>query len=219
MKSKFFKMLSFTIALACCFSISVFAEMKTKDGTSNGVLWNQATGETTIYDLSNSQIFNTILDPIPKIDVSITPMFVTASYTQSTTAINYKGKYVGFTRVDNSKNLYGAASLEFTATDSGSITIEATASFETATELNLVLAKVQGTVTVGGSYSRAWEKSHQYGTTASVPKGKIGKVTAYIPTTKSTGSFHYYSTGTNSAGGAIVPSQNSWNFVVEIPSA
>lgn len=146
-------------------------------------------------------------------------------YDQTKSPIDYKKKYVGQHRVDNSDNKYTSAKLIFTASSGGSWEVSGSTSLETKAELNLIVSKVDATVTVGGAVSRSWSKGYEYGTEVEVPKGKIGTATAYIPGTSSAGNAVYKlthdSTGEtfyeNRARGAIVPAKNSWNIVISIP--
>ena len=148
-------------------------------------------------------------------------------YDQSSAIVDWKKKYVGVTRVDNSGNLYTGASLQFKATSSSSWEVEASGSLETEAELNLMVTKVKGTVTVGGAVRRSWTSGYEYGTESEVPPKTIGRVTAYIPGTTTKGNAVYKMTndGTGEtwyeyrARGAVVPADNAWNMVVQIPSS
>ena len=120
-----------------------------------------------------------------------------------------------------------SATLIFTADITSTFELSGTTGFEVSAEKQAILAKVQGTASISGTASRSWNKGTKYGTESTVPAGKIGKITAYIPATTSKGDAVYkvYNTSTsgyyyeNRSRGAIVPAKNAWNFVVEIPCA
>jgi len=144
-------------------------------------------------------------------------------YDQTSANLNWTMKYVGVTRVDNTQNKYSSAKLIFTATSSGSFKAAANVSGTTAAEINLVVSKVDATVTIGGTFERVWTQGMTYGTETSVPPGKIGEIYAYIPGTASKGYAIYkvtddygYSFYEQKACGANVPAENSWNMVVKI---
>jgi len=232
MKIKKISTVLLSLTLISSLVIPVSASAKSTVGTPTGIIWNETTGETITYDPAVG-----IKSPTPILDKTaestnstIRPMglfmYNLDHYDQDSAVVNWTQKYVGATRVDNSGNNYTSADLIFTATNSDTTTATATASGETQAELNLIVTKVDATVTIGGSYSRSWMEGYTYGTKSSVPPNQIGTVTAYIPGTSSLGSAVYKVTNTsdstyfyeNRARGATVPAKNMWNLIVQIPS-
>lgn len=233
------KVVTIILLAAFLFSISTPALAKSQDQkeSSIGIIWNEETGESQYYSLSNPPKIDPILDPLPsKKDLEkskstktsvVTPQSllpVLVRYDQNSATLDWEEKYVGVTRVDNSDNLYTSAKLIFMATESDSWEYAGTTSLETSAELELILSKVQATVTVSGTASRSWTKGYTYGTETEVPPGKIGTVTAYIPGTSSSGYAVYkvYNTYDDTyfydyrARGAIIPAKNAWNMKVKI---
>jgi hypothetical protein len=222
-----------------------FADQTTNPPSSSGYIWDQRTGVSTPYNISKFK--NTVstttpaevLDQIQNtttpdssgsstdIHVSAIAMPVFDHYSETSSIVNYKLKYVGVTRVDNSGNKYSSASLIYTATVSSSWSISGTTGAEVQAELTAIVAKVKVSSSVSGTASRSWSKGTTYGTSTTVPAGKIGKVEAYIPGTTSKGNAVYkvYNTSDstyyyeNRSRGAVVPSSSGWNFVVTVPCA
>ncbi len=239
MKTK--KTLTVILMIVLVFSsmVPVLAKSQSEKGTSIGIIWDEETGKTTYYDLDNplkdkpihldKQPSNEDIENAKKKKSDISPqalMPVLIRYDQDSARINYEAEYVGFTRVDNSKNLFTPASIIFIADDTDSFSASTSATYETGLELDAIVAKVQATVTIGGTVKREWTAGHSYGAESSVPPREIGRITAYIPGTYSAGTLVYkvYNTYDDSYFidyvdiGATVPANHAWNLKVEIPS-
>lgn len=213
-----------------------FAAERRQAENAKGYIWDQSTGKVITYDPSTFQSAVTTSLTLNEKETEnrskpsiVTPdslMPVFDHYSENSETLNWKQEYVGVTRVDNSKSS-APADIIFQAVSSGSFSISGTVGVETSTELNAILNKVKVTASISGTSSRSWSTGSTYGTKSVVPAGKIGKITAYIPGTASNGYAVYkvYNTTDdtyfidNRPRGAIVPAQNAWNFVVEIPSA
>lgn len=146
-------------------------------------------------------------------------------YDQTGYYINPEQKYVGIFIVDNRENLYSPASMTYEAEYSDSWGIEGNLAVGGSAEKNLVVAKVNATVTLGGSINRSWTKGTKYGTSTSVPAKMRGAAIAYIPGVSSNGKMVYKVT-TDSTGevryvnepvGAVVPSKSAWNVKLVVP--
>lgn len=144
-------------------------------------------------------------------------------YDQKSKVTDYKAKYIGSARVDNRNNTQ-PSTITFSATNSGTWTVGSSVNLSGKTEINAVVAKVDATVSIGGTVSRSWSSGRTYGTSSVVPARKIGKLEAYMTGTYSGGDLVYdvYDSygGTTYIGrypiGTVVPSKNDWNFVYTV---
>jgi len=111
----------------------------------------------------------------------------------------------------------------FESNYSSSWSASGTVSGTTSSELNLMVAKVDAEITVGGTLSRSWTSGVQYGASASVPAHKIYAFSGYIPGTTTNG-YAVYKLINDGDGtiidylyyprGAIVPCENAWTIDV-----
>lgn len=214
-----------------------FAPSALADKGETSYLWNEETKEvsTVSSDVVNVPVVDeTATSPKHNIDVPLNPPKDELSpnfwirtlhrYDQTRATVDYKKKYVGSVRLDNTNNAYTEGSITFEASVSDSWSVTVSGSASGSAEKNLVVAKVNATVTIGGSYTRSWSKGTKYGSALKVPPRKVGSITAYIPGVSSNGQMVYKmtndSTGDvryeNVALGAVVPSRNDWNFVTSV---
>lgn len=225
------------IALLCItLVVSFITPALASNNQETYYLFNESTGTSTVFDPNNHKE-NIMLDPKPdkktivdeKNAVDVTPLSVTYKvldhYDQNSAVIDYKKKYVGTSRLDNTANPYTSATLIFEASSSGSWSASATVTGETSAELNLIVTKVDATVSVGGTTSRTWTSGYKYGSSLTVPPGRIGEIAAYIPGTSSNGYAVYKVYDLDSGNyvgtesyprGAIVPAENFWNMVTKV---
>lgn len=232
-RKKIFIKLMLTAIILC---LSVTHVSATNNNTTRGYIWNQLTGEVKPYDQSNYQsevdipVDNNTQTIHSKVqnDNVIKPkllyMYQFIRYTQTSATLDWEKKYVGVTRVDNSRSS-SPTILEFQAQDSGTWEASISSSFETSAELDAVVAKVNVTSSIGGTVSRSWTSGFTYGAATTVPAYTIGKVEAYIPGTSSAGYARYKVTNTSNDDwwyselplSGTVPAKNAWNFKVTIP--
>lgn len=226
-----------SIALLCITLLLIFitpALASSSQETYN--LFNESTGTSTVFDPNNNEEIikfdpkpdkKTIVDEKNAIDV--TPLSITYKvldhYDQNSAVVDYKKKYVGTSRLDNTANPYTSATLTFQASSSGSWAASATVTGETSAELNLIVTKVDATISVGGTNTRTWTSGYTYGSSLTVPPGRIGEIAAYIPGTSSNGYAVYKVYDLDSGNyvgtqsyprGAIVPAENFWNMVTKV---
>ncbi len=224
-----------SISVLCLSLTPMSAEKKYSQKSSNitGYIWNESTGTSTTYDPANfpTEVTNTVNpDKQHKENAEgiIVPMllymYTFDHYSETSSNLDWQKQYVGVTRIDNSKSI-SPTTLTFTASASGSFGISGTTGLETSAEKDAIVAKVKISSSVSGTASRSWTAQTTYGTATTVPAKTIGKVTAYIPGTASNGYAVYKVTNTSNSDwwwqdrerGAIVPAQNAWNMIVEIP--
>ncbi len=196
------------------------------DNIDSSYIWDESRAQAvTAYNLSNIPLtINS--DPINSSTISpmLLYMYTFDHYSENSETLNWKQKYVGVTRVDNSGSV-SPTTLTFIASTTNSWSISGTTGSEVTIELNAIKAKVAATSQFSATGSRSWETGFSYGVSTTVPPHMIGKVTAYIPGTSSSGYAVYKVTNTsnntywyeNRARGAIVPAQNAWNIVSQIP--
>lgn len=233
-REKIFIRLMLTAIILC---LSVTPVSATNNNTVRGYIWNQLTGEVMPYDQSNYQPEVGI--PVATIDTKtkygkvidgsdiklrLLYMYQFINYTQTSATLDWEKKYVGVTRVDNSKS-NNPTTLEFEAQDSGTWEASVSSSFETSAEFDAVVAKASATSSISGTASRSWTSGYTYGATTTVPAYTIGKVEAFIPGTSSAGYARYKVTNTSNDDwwysdlplSGTVPAKNAWNFKVTIP--
>ena len=235
MKNKKLTAIFVCIAVFSTFGLNAFAAEKDTTQNSIGIIWNQSTGEVTQYDPStfkNEEIIPIKAEKLPTSKNSKSSVIgrgislpVLDHYSETSESLNWTQKYVGVTRVDNSGNQYTGASIIFTATSTDSWSASGTYGTEVSAEMDLIVAKVNVTSSLQATVTRSWTNGTQYGTSTTVPAKTIGKITAYIPGTSSSGYACYkvYNTSDSSyywnniPKGAIVPANNAWNLVITIP--
>lgn len=141
-------------------------------------------------------------------------------YDQSNASINWEHKKAGMVRLDNSDNP-NPGHITFKATTSGTSTASGTVKSTTKGELDFMIAEVEESVEIGGTYSRSWTKGYEYGASQDVSPHKFGYLYGYVPATTTKGNAVYEmiqdSTGEVAyykyvPKGAIVPSENAWNL-------
>ena len=199
--------------------------------SDNGFLWDESTGKTTYYDILDEETtyYDDLDEEATYYDENTQssralPIVTFSRYEQASTTINYKAKYVGQARVDNSANKLTPANLQFTATSSGTWDVSGSIQFQAKGEAGAIIAKVETSVTIGASVSRSWTTGYSYGSSVSVPAGKIGTISAYIPGTVTSGNLVYKHLNVDTGESWItthpvnqtIPSKDSWNFVVAI---
>lgn len=168
----------------------------------------QSTGEATSYDPTTWKAPDIPLDPAPTQEELknsktkkqesnvISPhllMDTFVRYDQNSAILDYKKKYVGQTRVDNSGNPFTPTNLLFTASATDTWNVSVTVTSTTKGEITAIIGKVDQTISVGGTYSRGWQKGYSYGSSTSVPPKRIGTINAIfqeplqtgVPSTKS----------------------------------
>ncbi|MEA4902926.1 hypothetical protein [Desulfitobacterium sp.] len=193
-------------------------------------LYNESTGQEQVIDpLTYSEQIS--LDPAPpkdkiindkKSSEEIQPMWFYEEllrYDQSSAYIDWEQTPVGVFRVDN-KGSSSPATATFKALTSDSTTASGTVTGTTSGELNLMVTKVDATVSIGGTYSRSWTQGYEYGATQTIKAGMVGYLYGYIPGTTTNG-YAVYGVIQDSTGqiidynyyprGAKVPSNKSFN--------
>ena len=200
----------------------------------SGFIWNEDTNEAEYYgieELMEMEETEEIIDQIEQ-DIqnnqdndapTIKPraeLKTFLRYDQKSTSRDNKAKYVGSARVDN-RNGSQSATISFTATNSGTWTVGVSGNLSGKTEINAVVAKVDATVSIGGTVSRSWSSGRTYGSSSTVPAGSVLTLEAYMVGTYTSGDLVYsvYDTYDGKTYtyrypvGTAVPSKNDWNFV------
>lgn len=133
---------------------------------------------------------------------------------------------IGEVRIDNSHNQYTSASGVFAVNQSGSCGITITLGMSYGGEVDAIFAHAEFQFHGEVAEEVSWTVGEYAEGSITVPPGKIGKITAYIIGMYYGGTATYavenLATGTvryeNRSIGALIPTKNSWNFVVEIPA-
>lgn len=140
-------------------------------------------------------------------------------YDPSANTIDWEKYYVGVYRQDNRYSSV-PATMQFISTNSGTVTGTLTSSFSAGVEIDVAIATVSANVGQSISISRSWSSSTSYGSTISVPAGKVGYIYAYIPGVTTSGSKVYKVTNTGyddvfyinkPVSNAQAPLANAWN--------
>ena len=198
-----------------------------------GYIWNPQTDELCAYhSVPDAGVleFKTTegsddADALPMLPRGFIRTF--HSYSPSTYTYKYDSELfkIGFVRVDNSHNSSEPADLTFTVQNSGSCSTTITSGYAIGGELDAIYYKA--TLEFSGEVANqvSWSRGMSVGTSTSVPPGQIGKITAYVVGIYSGGTATYAveNTATNQMRyeyvgiGALIPTTNAWNLVVEIP--
>jgi len=222
------------ILLASSIILSGFGLASPVSAATTEHLWDENTNsvidpstlnsQPAIDETANRQDIN--IDGSDKGGVSSRAIIRTlARYDQSSAIVDLEKKYVGIFIVDNRSNLYGSATMTYEADTTDTFGVEATTGISASAEKDLVVAKVNGTVSVGAAASRGWNKGTKYGASTTVPAKTLGAAKAFIPGTSTKGQMVYKLT-TDSTGevryeyvpaGAVVPSKSAWNIKFIIP--
>lgn len=170
--------------------------------------------EIPLLDAEAETIYQDPNIPMPRV---LYP--VLTSYTQSKKTIDNEAFYSGTCSGDNRQSSV-PLNLTYESNTTGTARVSATVTATASTDFNLIVSKVNATVSIGGTMERSWTKGKRYGAAVSIPARKQGQLTAYIPGTFSSGTGHYkvynssdssYFTDTKGIG-AKVPSKNSWHI-------
>lgn len=215
-------------------SIASFAEA---DDTERirGYLWNPQTGELKAYHTSPEEVAPPInlhdFNREPYVNPISTHGIARAFYSYSPSRYTYdytNSRFrIGSVRVDNSGNKTSSASLQFTVKNSGSCSTTVTSGMTYGGEVQAIYAKASLEFSGSVAATVSWSSGTDVGTASSVPPGQIGKITAYVVGLYSQGTATYTLLNTStdeirydSVGiGAIIPTTQAWNLVVEIPAA
>lgn len=233
---KYYRILRCLIACIAIIGLLGIPVSATENDVAGGYVYNTETGELQAYKenpnevLPDIQVNSEDIEPyivnapgtrsIGRAFISYSPRTYTYEYT------NPKFK-IGKIRVDNTANKYESASLVFVTENSSSCEMTYSAAMEVGGELQAIFGKAS--IKFGGEIARkvSWVRGTSVSTTSSVPPGEIGSVTAYVIGIYSAGTATYRMINTttdevweeNVGVGALIPTTNEWNLVVEIPSA
>lgn len=201
-----------------------------------GYVYNTETGELQAYKESPDEV-------LPEIQITeedMEPYTVEGpatrsigrgfiSYSPSTYTYEYENPQykIGKIRVDNSDNKYSPADLVFTVEKSSSCSVEVSIYGEVGGEAGVIFAKAEAKFGGEVAFNVSWTKGTSVSTNTQVPPGKIGSVTGYVIGIYSQGTAVYRMINTSTDEtwdetvglGALIPTTNDWNLVVEIPSA
>lgn len=219
------------IILSVCLLLIPFSAFASQPTDVTYYLYDESTGQGQVIDPSTytEQIS---LDPAPSSNKiiqkkynstgEIQPMWLyeqLVRYDQTSAYIDWEQKSLGVFRVDNKSNS-SPATATYKATTSGTTTASGTVTGTAGTELNLMIAKVDATVSIGGTLSRSWTQGYEYGVSQTIKPGMVGYLYGYIPGTTTNG-YAVYAVIQDSTGeivdykyyprGAKVPSENSFN--------
>lgn len=221
-------LVSLAVATALLFGVGTTA-LAADNATSitKGYIWNSNTNHLEAYDSLEDDISVQVEEVTP---ATVTPRGIIRTFhSYSPTSYSYdynNAKFkIGMARVDNSSNMYSPANLTFTVEKSGSCCMTTTTGETIGSEVDAIYLKAQLQYNTEVSKQVLWTKGTKVETNTSVPAGQIGRVTAYVIGIYSGGTAKYEveNTATQSlsydyvAMGALIPTTNVWNLVVEIP--
>lgn len=232
-KRKLFSLVIVTILSICLFNVTASAA-EIDSPAIKGYVWNPSTGQLEAY-------YNSPEECLPPLSMSeadtepyinpIMPQGIArafVSYSPTSYTYNYTNNLfkIGTVRVDNSKNTSSSANLNFTVERSGSCSITLTLGSSIGGEIDAIYAKAQSTFSAEVAAQVSWSAGTTVGTSSTVPPGKIGKVTGYVIGIYSAGTATYSRLNTTTDEltyekvgiGALLPTTNAWNLVVEVPS-
>lgn len=222
------------ILLASSIILSGFGLASPASAATTQHLWDENTKSVIDPSILNSQPVVDETANVQDINIEgtnkegIAPMAIFRTlvrYDQSSAIVDLEKKYVGIFIVDNRSNQFASASMTYEADSSDTFGVEATTGISVSAEKDLVVAKVNGTVSVGATASRSWTRGTKYGASTTVPAKTLGAAKAFIPGTSTKGQMVYKLT-TDSTGevryeyvpvGAVVPSKSAWNIKFMVP--
>lgn len=217
--------------LACSvLSSGAFAE----DVVPKGYIYNPQTQETIPYYNSPSEVLQgasvTPEDMQTTTETTVQPRGfnrVFVGYSPGSFKYDYENaRYkIGVTRLDNRQSSEPAA-LTFKVHQSSSCGVSITSGVEYGGEVNAVFGSVSAKYGSEVSANVSWSQGTEVSTNAKVPAGQIGRVTAYVIGVYTAGTATYRVLNTTTGEmwdetgglGALVPTNNAWNLVVQIPS-
>ena len=140
-------------------------------------------------------------------------------YDQSSAYVNRTEKLVDRVSMYNGGN--HPTTLTYKVGYSGTFTASNSYNGSTSVEMSSIVAKVDATVSVGGTNSRSWTKDTSYQAQMTIDPGYSGQIDGYIPGTSSNGQLVHKVTDDGSGQywyeytpvGAMVPAETSWHFV------
>lgn len=228
-----------SLLLILCFLMAPTA-LATSESTLEpiGYIYNPDTGALKPYYFSPQECLPVLAQPeqtmtdshtaipipdyMPRAIIRTFHSYSPTSYTYSYNNSRFK---IGFSRVDNTRSSQ-PTDLIFKVEKSGSCSMAITSGITIGGEMDAIYAKAKAEFGAEVTTQISWTSGQSSSTGSKVPAGQIGKVTAYVVGMYSNGTARYTlenpATGTiqyeNVGIGAIIPTTNGWNFVIEIPS-
>ena len=221
------RFLSFVCVMALLGTNALAAE------NPKGYIYDQETGKLDPYYSTPEEVMPqeeiTAEDLEPAINPVVPIGFSRSciSYSPNTYTYDYNNARfkIGSCRVDNTANQIREADLIFIVNQSSSVGIVLTLGASYGGETNAVFAKVSAKYKAEVATSVSWTRATQEQTGTTLPAGQIGRVTGYVVGVYTAGPATYRVLNTSTdetwtetgAIGALVPTSNDWNLVIEVP--